>query len=138
MKTVSGLFLKLLRLAQSAQRKLFHRHISDPLKIANAFNKQYTSIVRHTSSKETRKITKSVRSNNLSDAPKFNTSQTKDAISNCKASKAIGPDGISNLHMKHLGPKGIEYLTKIYNLSMETCEIPSIWKSDYKRCKDRR
>jgi hypothetical protein len=39
----------------------------------------------------------------LLDAPNFNARQTKDVISKCKASKAIGPDGISNLHMKHLG-----------------------------------
>ena len=65
----------------------------------------------------------------MSDSPKYNASQTKEAIKRSKASKALGPDQISNVHLKHLGPIGIEYLTKIYNLSLETCEIPTLWKS---------
>ena len=105
------------------------KYISNPSNIANSFNKQYTSVVKHSSSKETRKISKSIRKNNLSDSPKYTSSQTKDAIKKSKASKAIGPDGISNLHLKHIGPKGLEFLTQIYNLSLETCQIPTIWKS---------
>ena len=41
----------------------------------------------------------------------------------------MGPDGISTLHLKHLGPSGISYLTEIFNLSVSTSQIPQIWKS---------
>ena len=47
------------------------------------------------------------------------------AIKSAKASKALGLDGISNVHLKHLGPNGIKYLTNIFN----TSTIPTIWKS---------
>ena len=59
----------------------------------------------------------------------FCDNETKEAIKKSKNSKAIGPDKISNLHLKHLGPKGITYLTKIFNLSVQTSQIPSIWKT---------
>ena len=31
--------------------------------------------------------------------------------------------------MKNLGPRAIEYITAFFNLSVTTCQIPSIWKS---------
>ena len=33
-----------------------------------------------------------------------NVEETKEAIKKSKSSKAIGPDGLSNLYLKHLGP----------------------------------
>ena len=51
------------------------------------------------------------------------------AIKKSKNSKAIGPDGLSPIMLKHLGPKGIKYLTDIYNMSVNTAIIPSIWKT---------
>ena len=36
---------------------------------------------------------------------------------------------ISNIHLKHLGKAGIEYSTHIYNLSMSTAQLPTIWKT---------
>ena len=32
-------------------------------------------------------------------------------------------------HSKHLGSRGIEYLTALFNYSVTSCRIPSIWKS---------
>ena len=97
-------------------------------KIADGFNKQFSSVKRHISSKQTRKITKASKKNSLSGVVKFTDEQTKDAIKKAKASKAIGPDGISNLHLKHIGPAGISYLTEIFNLSTAKSQIPQIWK----------
>ena len=45
-----------------------------------------------------------------------------------ESSKALGPDKISNLHLKHLGPAGLKYLTEIFNISVATSTIPTIWK----------
>ena len=106
------------------------KYISCPAKLANCFNKQYSSVVHHKSSKESRKIKKEILKNKLSDeAQLYCDNETKEAIKKSKNSKAIGPDKISNLHLKHLGPKGIAYLTKIFNLSIKTSQIPSIWKT---------
>ena len=38
-------------------------------------------------------------------------------------SKAIGPDGLSNLHLKHVCPSGLTYLTHIFNLSTKHSQI---------------
>jgi hypothetical protein len=41
----------------------------------------------------------------------------------------VGPDGLTALHLKHLGPKGISYLTSLYNLSMAGADLPAVWKT---------
>ena len=105
------------------------KYISNPSKIADKFNKQFTSVVQHKSSKESRSITKNIRKNKLDDNPTYTTDETKAAIKKSKPSKALGPDKISNLHLKHLGPEGIAFLTDLFNLSTAHSQIPAIWKS---------
>ena len=43
-------------------------------------------------------------------------------------STAHSPDHLNILHLKHLGPKGISYLCSLFNLSLASADIPSIWK----------
>ena len=105
------------------------KYISNPSKISNYFNKQYSSVIRHSSTKDKRKITKDIRKNELNDAPQFNPAETAEAIKKCKSSKAKGPDNITNLHLKHIGPHGIKFLTDIFNLSVKYSVMPAIWKS---------
>ena len=105
------------------------KYTSSAKSIANKFNEQYSSVVRHTSSKLARRITKDSKQQSLSNASHYTPSQTQSAIKQSKSSKALGPDGISNIHLKHLGPAGIAYLTEIFNLSVTQCQIPQIWKS---------
>ena len=50
-------------------------------------------------------------------------------IKSCRYSKAFGPDKLSIFHLRHLGPRSIEYITVLINLSVTTCKIPAIWKS---------
>ena len=99
--------------------------------IATGFVKQFTSVVHHKSSKNSRKVTKDIKKNTLDDSISFTPEQTREAIKKCKASKAVGPDGISNLHIKHLGQKGIEFLTNIFNISVSCSKIPDIWKQSF-------
>ena len=51
------------------------------------------------------------------------------AIKSCRNSKAFGPDKLSIFHLKNLGPRAIEYITALFNLSVTNCQIPAIWKS---------
>ena len=44
-------------------------------------------------------------------------------------SKAFGPVKLSIFHLKNLGPRAIEYVTVLFNLSVTTCQILAIWKS---------
>ena len=41
----------------------------------------------------------------------------------------MGPDNLNILHLRHLGPFGINYLTATFNLSLSGASIPAIWKS---------
>ena len=67
------------------------KYLSFGQDIANGFNKQFTSIVIHKSSKDTRKIIKNIKKNDLDNSTSFTPEQTAAAINASKASKAIGP-----------------------------------------------
>ena len=58
----------------------------------------------------------------------FSPQNTKYVINNIKNSPATGPDSISNFHLKHLDPQGIQALTNISNYTYAHCLIPNIWK----------
>ena len=81
---------------------------------------------RHTSSRETRVVTRETKRKPLEMVRTFTTDL---AIKSCRNSKAFGPDKFSIFHLKHLGPRAIEYITALFNLSATTCRIPAIWKS---------
>ena len=59
----------------------------------------------------------------------FTTDLVMKLIKSCRNSKAFGPDKLSIFHLKHLGPRVIEYITTLFNLPATTCRIPAIWKS---------
>ena len=59
----------------------------------------------------------------------FTTDQGTKGISSYSNTRAFGPDKLSIFHLKHLGSRGIEYLTALFNDSVTSCRIPSIWKS---------
>jgi len=104
------------------------KYVSRPYDIAKAFNKQYCSVTRHITTETYRKVWKDNKKFDLNDNITITTAQTEEAIKKSKASKAIGPDKMSNMHLKHLGPKAVKYLTQIYNLSLSHSVIPDIWK----------
>ena len=54
--------------------------------------------------------------------------QTSAALKSTKNTNSTGPDGLNIRYLKHLGPKGLDYLTKILNLSLNKNIIPQIWK----------
>ncbi|KAH7696885.1 RNA-directed DNA polymerase from mobile element jockey-like [Aphelenchoides avenae] len=64
----------------------------------------------------------------LEDAPQFTVVDITAANRRAKNSKAAGPEGIPIVHLKHLGPLGLECLTDVINLSLACCSIPAIWK----------
>ena len=58
----------------------------------------------------------------------FIPDQVRDAIRTSGNFNAPSPDGLTVLHLKHLGPLGLRYLCKICNLSFAHARIPDIWK----------
>jgi hypothetical protein len=59
----------------------------------------------------------------------FTVRQTTNAIRRAKNSTATGSDGLTALHLKHIGPCGIAYMTKLFNLSLSHSNLPAIWKT---------
>ena len=62
------------------------------------------------------------------DITPFTNEEVARAIRDSKASRAIGPDGINMLMLKNLGPIAIDYITYLFNLSLQVCDVPYIWK----------
>ena len=62
-------------------------------------------------------------------AETFTTDIVTRAIKSCRNSKVFGPDKLIIFHLKDLGPRAIEYITALMNLSVTNCQIPAIWKS---------
>ena len=98
--------------------------------IACAFNKQFANVVPHTSDPSARSIKRQLdNAHPLNpDASPFSSEIVQGAIRRSGNSRAAGPDGLTILHLKHLGPRGLAYLTHLYNLSYNGADIPAIWK----------
>ena len=95
------------------------------------FNRQFTTskLGRYTSSQETRLVSREIKRKSLILAVTFTTDQVNKGISSCSNTRTFGPDKLSIFHLKHLGSRAIEYLTALFNDSVTSCQIPSIWKS---------
>ena len=69
----------------------------------------------------------------MTSAETFTTDQVTKRISSCSNTRAFGTDKLSIFHLKHLGSRGIEYITALFNDSVTSCRIPSIWLSSQSR-----
>ena len=98
-------------------------HVSSPKQIANYFNRRFTTskLGRHTTSHETRQVSREIKRKSSMSAVTFTTDQVITGISNCSNTKAFGPDTLSIFQLKNLGPKAIEYLTALLNDSVTSC-----------------
>jgi hypothetical protein len=102
---------------------------SNPKVIADKFLKQYVPAPR--SDPINRKVLRRLHLNHPIDHSytPFTSAQTLEAINHASSSTAKGPDGLTSIHLKHLGPAGIAYLMAVYNLSVRDAVIPAIWKT---------
>ena len=117
-------------------------HTSHKL-IANIFNRQFnTSMLgKHSSSRRTHHVSKDVKRLSLEEAESFTRDQVTSAIKSCRSIRAYGPDSLNIFHVKNLGPLATEHPTLLYNDSLKSCRLPSIWKTSLvipipKPCKD--
>ena len=100
-----------------------------PEHIATSFNIQYTTLKPHKSSKESRKVKRKLLKRRLvHDYNPFTEDQVAAEIKKVSNSSALGPDGMSNVHLKHLGLKAIKFVTRLFNLSVRHADVPAIWK----------
>ena len=111
--------------------KFGQKSFSKPAAIAKQFNKQYTNLRKHSSNKESRKVNKDLKTSHPLDHSfkPFTLEDTAEAIKRSKYSTALGPDGIAAVHLKHLGPIALAYLTELFNISVANADVPAIWKN---------
>ena len=64
-----------------------------------------------------------VKRMSLEEAESFTSDQV------CRNNRASGTDSLSIFHMKNLGPLATEHITSLYNDSLKSCHLPSIWKT---------
>ena len=98
--------------------------------IAKSFCRQFTAAPNRARTRASRRLRRHTRSRhplNINWSP-ITTAATSKAIRDSGNSTAMGPDGLNILHLKHLGPIAISYLTSLYNLSLNRADIPAIWK----------
>ena len=114
---------------QSNRTITFHNKIkTTATEIATSFNKQFTRASPHQTNSNNRKTDRSITQLPKGQHTPITNTQVITAIKNSKPSKSSGPDDINTLHLKHLGPNAINFLTTIYNLAIETNTIPHTWK----------
>ena len=107
-----------------------HKTLTKSSSIASRFTKQFTSIKTHQQDPSTRKTCRKLRKVHKLDlnSHPFNDEQVLAAIKSSSNSTATGPDNITSIHLKHLGPSGIAFLSKIFNLSVSSACLPALWK----------
>ena len=104
--------------------------LSDHPSIATFFCRQFTSPVPRHQTIATRQVRREItRLHPLTpQADPFTPELVAKAIKGGGNSSAKGPDGLTIRHLKHLGPGGIQYLTHLFNHSLNSASIPDIWK----------
>ena len=77
--------------------------------LAAKFNKQFNTLKlgRHSSSRETRLITRENKRKPMEMAETFTADIVMRAIKSCRNSNAFGPDKLSIFHLNNLGPRAI-------------------------------
>ena len=99
-----------------------------PKPIARKLNKMFTQTLPHSTNRSTRKTLRQLRSLK-GDPITYSTAEVTAAIKKLNNSKAVGPDNLTTLHLKHMGIHGITILTQIINDSLTHNSIPAIWKT---------
>ena len=114
--------------AENKATTFYGSQVSFPKQVANYFNRQFTTskLSRHSSSRETRLVSREIKRKSLISAVTFKTDQVTKGISSCSNTRAFGQDKLSIFHLKYLGYRGIEYLTALFNDSVKSCRIPLI------------
>ena len=104
------------------------KHFNKPKNLANQFNAQYTPGSETKPTQGFRNLLRNMRKKTTDPEIVFTADQTRKAIKKAKNSKAMGPDHISPIMMKHIGENGINFLTNIFNCSVNQSIVPPIWK----------
>ena len=130
-RTINGIDGREKREAENEALTFNGSSFSSSKQLAARLNQQFNTskLGKHTSSSETRLVTRETKRKSLEMTQTFTTDLVRRAIKSYRNNKAFGPDQLSIFHLKHIGPRTIEFITSLFNLSVTTCQIPAIWKS---------
>ena len=100
-----------------------------PDRCATLFNDMFASAAGHVAKDpDSRSLLRHIRALPLADAPTFDDLDIRIAIDRLKPSKAAGPDGLTPVHLRHLGPAGRQRLANLLSWTLRTNTIPAMWK----------
>lgn len=99
----------------------------DSKKCASEFNRQFTPHPAELD-KTIRNTMRNIHNLKTVEPTQFSTDEVFEVIMSTSNSKALGPDNLSPIMLKHIGPKCVKYITTLFNLCMEKLIIPDIWK----------
>lgn len=119
---------KLSRQPDNQGIKFSKKYYNKPKNLANQFNAQYTPGSETKPTQAFRNLLRTMRKKTSDPEVVFTTEQTCKAIKKAKNSKAMGPDNISPIMLKHIGQNGIKFLTNIFNCSVNQAIVPPLWK----------
>ena len=100
-RTIKGIDGKAKRKAENEAITFNGISFSSSKQFSARFNT--SKLGRHTSSSETRLVTRETKRNSLEMAQTCTTDLVRRAIKSCRNSKAFGQDKLSIFHLKHLG-----------------------------------
>ena len=103
---------------------------SSPKAIARAFNRQVTACSAQ-QDQAIRRLMRNLQHHHrvVPSYRPFDERGFAAAIRKSGTSTAQGPDGLTMLHLRQLGPHGLAFLTELFNLSIAGINIPVIWKN---------
>ena len=127
-RTIKGIDGKSKQTEENEGITFTGRPHTSPKLIANSFNRHFTTskLGKHSSSRRTRHVSKDLKQMSLEEAESFTSDQVTSAI---KSSRTYGPDTLCIFHLNNLGPLATEHLTTLYNDSLKSLRLPSIWKT---------
>ena len=127
----NGINARAKRMAENEAITFNGISFSSSKQLAAKFNKQFNTskLGRHSSSRETRLVTRQTKRKLMEMAETFAEDIVTRSIKICRNSKAFSPAKLSIFYLKNLGTRAIEYVTAFFNLHVTNFQIPAIWKS---------
>ena len=128
-KTIKGIDGRVKRETENKAITFNGISFSSSKQLATKFNQPFNTskLGRHTSSSETRLVTRETKRKSLEMAHTFTTDLVRRAIKSCRNSKAFGLDKLSICHLNYLEPSNTSPPSS--TCSVTTCQISAIWKS---------
>ena len=97
---------------------------------AEVFARVYHAVGSPPRGRLRRQVARSLRRLTLSagDAP-FSVGDVEEELKEIGSSRALGPDGLADLHLRHLGPVAATALHRLFSALWSRCAVPGLWKT---------